>query len=413
VKPIRPDRRTILTGAGALGGALAMPALSYGQVDAVRIGHLTPLNGSLGALGEYAQLGIRLAADEINADGGILGRKVDLMMEDSSKPEGAAAQAERLITRDKVVVLIGEVSSASALAIGQVAGRLGTVFLNTGARSDALRTRGCTPFLFHVSPSNTMMTRAVGEALTRQGLISGRKWALLTADDAAGRDLLEVSRAFLLANGGQIASAEMVPSDTTDFGPVIQSIRQARPATVCPNLSGRQMARFLKHYAEAGLSVPLAGFGFNLVAGWAAGAGNVSGTWPLAWFPRSESASAKSYVEAFTKAYGRAPDDQSWADFVSLKLVAQAFTELKSTEPSKLSDHLRRGTPFDILKGREGRFRASDNQLLQPLSAVRAREPAKMRDRWDIVETVASVPSAGEDLSVLAPEKDGACRMPG
>ena len=68
-----------------------------------------------------------------------MGRKIELVMEDSVNPQTASAKAERLIERDKVAMIIGEISSASGLAIGQVANRMKTVFINTGCNSDALR----------------------------------------------------------------------------------------------------------------------------------------------------------------------------------------------------------------------------------------------------------------------------------
>ena len=74
-----------------------------------------------------------------------MGRKIELVMEDSVNPQTASAKAERLIERDKVAMIIGEISSASGLAIGQVANRLKTVFINTGCNSDALRGASCNP----------------------------------------------------------------------------------------------------------------------------------------------------------------------------------------------------------------------------------------------------------------------------
>jgi branched-chain amino acid transport system substrate-binding protein len=114
------SRRTLIKSAGgaALMAGVGMPAIVRGQSDAIRIGHLTPLTGFLGPLGEYAVMGIKLAQDEINAAGGVLGRRIELVMEDSVNPQTASAKAERLIERDKVVMIIGEISSASGLASG-------------------------------------------------------------------------------------------------------------------------------------------------------------------------------------------------------------------------------------------------------------------------------------------------------
>jgi branched-chain amino acid transport system substrate-binding protein len=121
--------------------------------------------------------------------------------------------------------------------------------------------------------------------------------------------------------------------------------------------------------------------------------------------------SSRKYVDAFTKKHGKPPENQSWGDYNSLKIVAQSFNELKSPDPQKLAEHLRKGAKFDILKSREGYFRPYDNQMVQEMYAVRAKDSDKMQNQWDIYEPLGSVPGPNEDLEVLAPPKDGTCKM--
>ncbi|HEY0572131.1 MAG TPA: ABC transporter substrate-binding protein, partial [Enterovirga sp.] len=399
-----PSRRVLLRAAagGTAAAALGMPAISYGQADVIRIGHLTPVTGFLGPLGEYAQMGIRLAAEEINAAGGVLGRKIELVTEDSVNPQTGSAKAERLIERDKVAMIIGEISSATALAIGQVANRTQTVFINTGANSDALRGSGCNPYMFHIEAANSMMVRAVGQYLKTEKMISGKKWYSLTADYAFGHDLFRVAKQYVGENGGQFVGEDLVPTDATDFSPYLLKIRQARPDVVASNLAGNQITNFIKQYAEYGLQFPITGFGFDTAVAWGAGQGNFSGIWPLIWHHLVETPSSKRYVEAFSKKYGKLPENQSWGDYNSLKLVAQSFAETKSTDAKVLAEHLRKGAKFDVLKSREGYFRPYDNQMVQEMYAVRAKDTAKMKDRWDIYEPLGTVPGTGEDLEILA-----------
>ncbi|MFL4991625.1 ABC transporter substrate-binding protein [Microvirga tunisiensis] len=407
-------RRTLLKGAAsatALVG-IGMPAIVKAQSDVIRIGHLTPVTGFLGPLGEFAQMGVRLAAEEINAAGGVLGRPIELVIEDSVNPQTASAKAERLIERDKVAMIIGEISSASALAIGQVANRTKTVFINTGANSDALRGASCNPFMFHIEAANSMMVLAVGNYLKSENMIKGKKWYSLTADYAFGHDLFRVAKKFVTENGGEFVGEELVPTDATDFSPYLLKIRQARPDVVASNLAGNQITNFIKQYAEYGLQFPITGFGFDTAVAWGAGKGNFSGIWPLVWHHLVDSPSSKKYVEAFTKKYGKPPENQSWGDYNSLKIVAQSFAELKSVDPQKLAEHLRKGAKFDILKSREGYFRAYDNQMVQEMYAVRAKDADKMKDQWDIYDPLGSVPGPSDSLEVLAPPQDGACKMP-
>ena len=406
-----PSRRTLLkAGAGAT-LALGTPAILRAQDGPIRIGHLTPLTGFLGPLGEYAQMGVRLAADQINAEGGVMGRQIELIMEDSVNPQTASAKAERLLSRDGAELLIGEISSASGLAIGQVAEREQRIFVNTGCNSDELRGSACNPYMFHIEAANSMMVRACGEYLLQNDLVSGKKWYSLTADYAFGHDLLSVARGFMESEGGEFAGDELVPTDTTDFSPYILKIRQAQPDLVVSNLAGNQITNFIKQYSEFGLPFPLAGFGFDTVVAWGAGEGAFSGIWPIVWHHLVEAPSAQEYVAAFQEAYDRLPDNQSWGDYNALRIVARAMEETGSTDSTEISDHLRAGAEFDVLKGRPAYFREYDNQMIQEMYAVRGKEADQMADRFDIYDPLGTVPEAGTDLEVLAPEKNGTCAM--
>src|SRR5215468_9720763 len=325
------SRRALLksTAGSALLAAIGMPAIVKAQADAIRIGHLTPLTGFLGPLGEYAVMGVKLAADEINDAGGVMGRKIELVMEDSVNPQTASAKAERLIERDKVAMIIGEISSASGLAIGQVANRLKAVFINTGCNSDALRGASCNPYMFHIEGANSMYVQATGHYLLRENLVKGRKWYSLTADYAFGHDLLRVAKKFMESNGGQFAADELVPTDAADFSPFLLKIRQARPDIVISNLAGNQITGFLKQYSEYGLPFPVVGFAFDTAVAWGLGKGNFSGVWPLVWHHLVDTPTSKKYIEAFSKKYGKPPDNQSWGDYFSLRIVVQSMAEMK------------------------------------------------------------------------------------
>src|SRR5262252_4001140 len=126
------SRRRLLQGAGAAGAFSAFPAISYAQAEVIKIGHLTPRTGFLGTLGEFAVQAVDLSVEEINAAGGVMGRKIDLIKEDSVNPQTASTKAERMVERDRVACIVGEISSASGLTISQVAQRNKVLFINTG-----------------------------------------------------------------------------------------------------------------------------------------------------------------------------------------------------------------------------------------------------------------------------------------
>ncbi|MDB5412287.1 MAG: transporter substrate-binding protein [Rubritepida sp.] len=386
--------------ASAIG--LAAPSISYAQSDVIRIGHLTPRTGFLGPLGEYAVQAATLAGEEINAAGGINGKRLELLMEDSVNPQTGSAKAERFVQRDRVAAIVGEINSATALAIAQVVNRERVLFLNTGANSDALRGSDCQRFMFHVEGQNSMYVKTVGRALVEGGLIRGKRSYALTADYAFGHDLLRVARRFLTDNGGTVGGEDLIPTDLTDFSPFLLKIRQARPDLVVANLAGAQITNFLKQYSEFGLRFPVAGFGFDTALAWGAGQGNFLGTWPVMWHHQIQSPSAQGFVRAFTAKFNRPPENQAWGDYLAVKLMAQAMTATRGTDGPKIVEYFEGEGRVDILKTREGYFRKSDHQLMQEAYAITALPANEVRNRWDIFRASAPMPGPNEPLDAIA-----------
>jgi branched-chain amino acid transport system substrate-binding protein len=388
-----------------------MPAISRAQSDAIKIGHLTPRTGFLGPLGDFAVQGIQLAAEEINAAGGVNGRKIDLVLEDSVNPQTASAKAERLVERDKVAMIIGEISSASGLAIGQVAKRTKTVFINTGCNSDALRGSDCNQYMFHIEAANSMYVQAVGQYLLKENMVKGKKWYSLTADYAFGHDLLKVAKRFMEANGGQFAADELVPTDASDFSPFLLKIRQARPDPRGVESRGNQITNFLKQYSEYGLPFPVAGFGFDTAVAWGLGKGKLLRALAAGVAPPDRYADLEELHRGVSEEVQQAAREPVLGRLLLAQDRGAIDAETKSTDPIKLAEHLRKGAKFDIGKAREGYFRAYDNQMDDGDVCGPRQGAAKMKDQWDIYEALGTVPGAGDDLEVIAPPKDGVCKI--
>ena len=409
-------RRRLLQSAGglALASTVAAPSVLLAQSsDVIRVGHLTPRTGFLGPLGEYAVMAIDLAVEEINAKGGVMGRKIELLKEDSVNPQTASTKAERMIERDKVACIIGEISSASCLTIAQVAQRNKTLFINTGGNSDAIRGSDCKRYMFHVEAQNSMYVKTAGRSYLRDGLVKGKKWYSLTADYSFGHDLLRVAKRFMAANGGEFAGDDLVPTDAADFSSYLLKIRDAKPDVVIINLSGNQITNFFKQYAEFGLTYPLGGFGFDTALAWAAGKGNFVGSWPVVWHHLLQTPGSKAFVAAFTKKYGKPPENQAWGDYTAMNIVAQTMTEIKSMESPKIIEHFEKGAKFDLLKTREGYFRASDHQLMQEMYMITALPADKIKNQWDIFTSGDPVQGPNESLEVIAATKEeNSCVFP-
>jgi branched-chain amino acid transport system substrate-binding protein len=404
----RTSRRTLLKASAAFAGAatFGFPSIGYGQAEKIKIGHLTPLTGFLGALGTYAQLGMRLAEEEINASGGIMGRQLEVMSEDSVNPATAATKAERMLGQDGALVLMGEANSASALTIMQVVARNKRLFIQTGARSDALRGKNCNRYTFHTDIPNTVMVNTVGKALLRDNMVKDKKFFGLTADYIFGHDLLAAAKRFLGANQGNLIGDELIATDVTDFSPYLLKIRQAKPDVVCSNLAGNQVTTLIKQYAEFGLPYPIVGFNLNTADAWAAGEGNLAGIWPTVWYHTLDVPASKAFVASFSKKYGKPPENHAWIEYIAFKIMAQAMNEAKSTDTDKLIEYFEKETQFDILKARKAYFRSWDHQLIQEAYTFSPKPKGEAKDKWDLITLGAAVPDANESMEVLNPTKE-------
>ena len=402
------SRRTMLKiSAGmAVGSVLGFPAILHAQSDVIKIGHLTPMTGFLGALGGWAVLGIQMAAEEINAAGGVMGRKLDVKSEDSINPDTAATKAQRILERDGAAVLMGEISSASALAISQVAARNKRLFMALGPRSDTLRGKSCNRYMFCTDIPNTVMVNAVGTALLRDNMVRGKKFHTLTSDYIFGHDLLRAAKEFFAANDATLIGDELVATDVTDFSPYLLKIRQSKPDVVCLNLAGNQVTNFVKQYAEYGLPFPTVGFNLNTADAWAAGEGNLSGTWPTVWYHTLNNPNSYAFVAAFWKKYDKPPENHAWIEYIALKMLAQAIEETKSTDSEKLIAHFEKGAKFDILKNREAYFRSWDHQLIQEGYPFTIKPKGRAKDKWDLLELGPAVPAADQPLEPIYPTRE-------
>jgi branched-chain amino acid transport system substrate-binding protein len=408
------SRRRVLQGAAGTAalGIMGFPAIVKAQADAIKIGHLTPRTGFLGTLGEFAVMAADLAVEEINASGGVVGRRIELIKEDSVNPQTASVKAERLIERDRVSCIVGEISSASCLTIAQVAERTKNLYVNTGGNSDALRGSNCNKYMFHVESQNSMYVKTVGRALLAGNQVKGKRWYSLTADYAFGHDLLRVAKRFMEEHGGQFAANELVPTDVMDFSAFLLKIRSAQPDLVVSNLAGVQITNFLKQYAEFGLDFPVAGFGFDTAVAWGAGRGNFFGTWPLIWHHLIDTPGSKAFVAAFRKKHDKPPENQAWGDYITLHIIARSMNDIKSADPLKLIEHWEKGAKFDLLKTRDGYFRAYDHQLMHEMYAVEALRPSEIKNQWDIYKPGLPIPGPDESLeAIAATREENVCNM--
>ena len=184
--------------------------------EPVEIGFDDTLTGTYAANGKNTLIGAQPAVEQINAKGGILGRQVQLLVEDSTSGDAGTAvqKATKLIDRDGVDFLLGNVNSALSLAMAQVSHDKGVLHVVPGGHTDAVTGASCHWNVFRVCNTTQMEANAVAGQLIKN---AGKRWYYLTPDYAFGHTLQAGLEKAASKLGGVKAGADLAPLGTTDF----------------------------------------------------------------------------------------------------------------------------------------------------------------------------------------------------
>ena len=175
--------------AGLSAAVLAGSLMTSASAQTIKIGVIEPLTGAFAASGNYVTNGAKIAADEINAKGGVLGQKIELVIEDNkSNPTEAASVAEKLIVRDKVPVLMGAWGSSLTLAVMPKLMEYKVPMLVETSSSGKITTSG-NPYIFRISPPSAVEAVAFAKIVDKlhikkaDFLVINNDWGLGTAQD--------------------------------------------------------------------------------------------------------------------------------------------------------------------------------------------------------------------------------------
>jgi branched-chain amino acid transport system substrate-binding protein len=130
------------------------------------------------------------------------------------------------------------------------------------------------------------------------------------------------------------------------------------------------------------------------------------------WHHDLDVPASKAFVDKFIKKHGKPPENHAWIEYVTLKIVAQAIAETKSTESEQLITYFEKEPQFDILKARKGYFRSWDHQLMQEAYPFTVKPKGQAKSKWDFLALGGAVPAADESLEVLATQKaQNTCKL--
>ena len=321
-------RREFLIGAGALAGAALLPSIALAQSAKLRLGLMLPYTGTYAQLGAAIENGLRLSLELSGGKFG--GREVEFFkVDDESEPSKATDNANRLITRDKVDVLIGSVHSGVAMGMLKVAKESGTLMLIPNAGADAATGALCSPNVFRTSFSNWQPVHPLGKVMFDKG---HRKAVFITWKYAAGEESLASFKEGFTAAGGTVVKELFVPFPNVEFQALLTEIAAIKPDSVACFFAGGGAVKFVKDYAAAGLKdkIPLYGSGF-LTEGVLAAQGNAADglLTTLHYADSLDNSRNKAFRAAYGKAYKTEPDVYSVQGYDTGLLLAQALDKVK------------------------------------------------------------------------------------
>ncbi|MCD6672159.1 MAG: substrate-binding protein [Burkholderiaceae bacterium] len=262
ISPRRPVRRRLLGAGAAAAGAsvLGFPAIVR-AAEPVRLGMLLPFSGGLELFGQQGEQGITLAVEEVNAAGGVLGRKVEIVKaDDKTDPKTAVERAGQLIRRDKVAAIIGPVTSANRDAIKSTIERGKTPLLYATDYEGGV----CSPYIACYSALPAHYVDPLIPWLAKNADGQGGYY-LFGADYVWPQKMNAAIKAAVARSNGKVLGEEYTPFGVKDFAPTLRKIADSGAKVLVLTLPGADGVTFVKQFVAAGLKdrVRIAFMGFN------------------------------------------------------------------------------------------------------------------------------------------------------
>ena len=308
--------------------------------DTIKIGVIQPLTGPLAFNGNNNVNGAKLAVAEINARGGVLGKKIELVVEDGQcKPADSVNAAEKLIVRDKVPAIMGAFCSGATAAVMPVAERY-KVPLVTGVSSNPKLTEVLHPWFFRNAETELMTAQAfAGILYNEKGM---KKIYYLAVNDDWGRGTVAAFSETFKKLGATNVGVEYINRAANDYYTPLTKIRAKNPDVMVVVAETQAGSIIVKQAKELGLKTRIFGVGawatptFMNLAG-DAGNGLLAG---VVYASTMKSDRNKAFVARFKKVYNELPGKYSAAGYNTINIIAQAIERAGAAEPAKIRDAL-------------------------------------------------------------------------
>jgi branched-chain amino acid transport system substrate-binding protein len=348
---------TAITVASAV--TFGLSGCKSGSGDTIKIGEYASITGKEATFGSSSHEGTELAVEEINNAGGVLGKKLELLTEDNQSKAGETANiVNKLISRDGVVAVLGEVASSRSLEAAPIAQAAKIPLISPASTNPKVTEVGdCIFRVCFIDPfQGTVMANFATKTL------NARKVAVLTdAKSDYSKGLAKYFKEQFAKNGGTLSSELDYNGGDKDFKAQLTTIKGAAPDAVFVPGYYNDVALIAIQAKELGLSVPL--FGGD---GWESenllqvGKDAVEGHYfSTHCSPEDDSPKMTAFVSAYKAKYGKTPDAMAALGYDSAYVLAEAIKRAGTTESAKLREAIAATKDFD---GVTGKFSLDDKR---------------------------------------------------
>jgi branched-chain amino acid transport system substrate-binding protein len=325
--------RRVLLGLGTAGLAATLTMGAASAADTIKIGVITDKTGTARFYSEPILQGINLAAKITNAKGGLLGKKIELLIEDDgNKPDVSASKAQKLIDAGVVAIISNSSSTAAQQAQNTTIKTLTPQVTHNS--SDTLTTKLNNKCFFQIGPRGSV------QIATLMSYARAKKFktaALLADNSALSKIIAKYFKLGLEKSGVKVTVEQVVPGGAKSALPQMQKVRAAKPDAIFQaGILGREMVLFFRAYHQLGLKQPILG-SFNLsIPSYLTTAKNMmEGVVFIDAFDPARP-EAKAFIAAYKKEYGKTPFSLPGYGYDDLDIILEAIRRSGSTERAKI-----------------------------------------------------------------------------
>ncbi|HSY53545.1 MAG TPA: ABC transporter substrate-binding protein [Opitutaceae bacterium] len=332
---------------------LALLAFAARANDAIKIGEFASLTGKEAAFGQSSHKGTLLAIEEINAGDGVLGQKLDLLTEDNQSKSGESSTAVRkLIARDKVVAILGEVASSRSLEAAPVCQASRIPMISPSSTNPKVTQIGS--YIFRVCFTDPFQGKVLAK-FAKDTLHAHRVAVLTSVSSAYSVGLAKYFIETFTAGGGEIALDGKYSEGDKDFHAQLTAIKANNAEAIFVPGYYTEAALICKQAHELGLNVPI--FGGD---GWEApelieiGGADVEGCYYSTHYsPKASLPAVQAFVKRFQARFGgETPDAMAALGYDSAMVLADAIKRAGSTDGAKIRDALAATKDFPGITGK-------------------------------------------------------------